>query len=329
VLDEFPRLIDPSSGRPLMERTVLIANTSNMPVAAREASIYVATTIAEYFRDQGYDVALMADSTSRWAEALREIAGRLEEMPAEEGFPAYLPSRIAAFYERAGRVRTLGGTEGSVTIVGAISPPGGDFTEPVTQHTQRYTRAFWALDRSLANARHYPAINLQTSYSLYAGAVAPWWAKETAPDWQALRDAAAQILEQASRLEQLVRLVGAQALPDRQRWILEAARLLKEGFLQQNALHPVDAYCVPAKQVALLRLFVELWQTGQQVIESGVTLARVLQSLDIRRMVQLRETAPNDQVDQIAQLLNNLKTSLNALVPEEKLIRTDAQERKI
>ena len=329
VLDEFPRLIDPSSGRPLMERTVLIANTSNMPVAAREASIYVATTIAEYFRDQGYDVALMADSTSRWAEALREIAGRLEEMPAEEGFPAYLPSRIAAFYERAGRVRTLGGTEGSVTIVGAISPPGGDFTEPVTQHTQRYTRTFWALDRSLANARHYPAINLQTSYSLYAGAVAPWWAKETAPDWQALRDAAAQILEQASRLEQLVRLVGAQALPDRQRWILEAARLLKEGFLQQNALHPVDAYCVPAKQVALLRLFVELWQTGQQVIESGVTLARVLQSLDIRRMVQLRETAPNDQVDQIAQLLNNLKTSLNALVPEEKLIRTDAQERKI
>ena len=318
VLDEFPRLTDPASGRPLMERTVLIANTSNMPVAAREASIYCATTIAEYYRDQGYDVALMADSTSRWAEALREIAGRLEEMPAEEGFPAYLPSRIAAFYERAGRVRTLGGQEGSVTIVGAISPPGGDFTEPVTLHTQRYTRAFWALDRTLANARHYPAINWQTSYSLYSDAVAPWWAKETAPDWQALRSAAAQILEQAGRLDQLVRLVGAQALPDRQRWILEAARFLKEGFLQQSALHPVDAYCVPAKQIALLRLFVELYQSGQQAIDSGVPLARLRQTLDVRRLVQMKESAPNDQVDQIAAFLNDLKTGLNALVPTER-----------
>ncbi len=317
VLDEFPRLIDPKSGRPLMERTVLIANTSNMPVAAREASIYLATTIAEYYRDQGYDVALMADSTSRWAEALREIAGRLEEMPAEEGFPAYLPSRIAAFYERAGRVQTLEGAEGSITMVGAISPQGGDFTEPVTQHTQRYTRAFWALDRTLANARHYPAINWQTSYSLYSEDVAPWWAKEAALDWQALRDAAAQILEQAARLEQLVRLVGAQALPDRQRWILDVARLLKEGFLQQSALHPVDAYCVPAKQVALLRLFVELYQSGQQVIESGATLARVRQLLDIRRLVQLKETVRNDQVDQIARLLDELKAALNALVPAE------------
>lgn len=320
VLDEFPRLIDPSSGRPLMERTVLIANTSNMPVAAREASIYSATTIAEYFRDQGYDVALMADSTSRWAEALREIAGRLEEMPAEEGFPAYLPSRIAAFYERAGRVRTLGGTEGSVTMVGSISPPGGDFTEPVTQHTQRYTRAFWALDRALANARHYPAINWQTSYSLYSDDVAPWWAKETASDWQALRNAAAQILEQAVRLEQLVRLVGAQALPDRQRWILEAARLLKEGFLQQSALHTIDAYCVPAKQIAMLRLYVELYQSGQQAIDSGATLSRVLQLLDIRRLVQVKETVPNDQVDQITHLLDDLKTSLHGLVSAERKI---------
>jgi V/A-type H+/Na+-transporting ATPase subunit A len=317
VLDEFPRLIDPSSGRPLMERTVLIANTSNMPVAAREASIYLATTIAEYYRDQGYAVALMADSTSRWAEALREIAGRLEEMPAEEGFPAYLPSRIAAFYERAGRVQTLGGAEGSVTMVGAISPPGGDFTEPVTQHTQRFTRVFWALDRTLANARHYPAINWQTSYSLYSADVAPWWAKETATDWQALRDAASQILEQASRLEQLVRLVGAQALPDRQRWILDAARFLKEGFLQQNALHPVDAYCVPAKQVALLQLFVELYQSGQQAIESGATLARVRSLLDIRRLVQMKETTPNDQVAQILQTLNDLKAALSALAPVE------------
>ena len=315
VLDEFPRLMDPKSGRPLMERTVLIANTSNMPVAAREASIYCATTIAEYYRDQGYDVALMADSTSRWAEALREIAGRLEEMPAEEGFPAYLPSRIAAFYERAGRVRTQGGAEGSVTMVGAISPPGGDFTEPVTQHTQRYTRAFWALDRALANARHYPAINWQTSYSLYADDVADWWVSQTGPDWKALRGAAAQILEQAARLEQLVRLVGVQALPERQSWILEAARILKEGFLQQSALHPIDAYCVPAKQIAMLRLFVELYQTGREAIESGATLTRVLQLLDIRRLIQVKETVPNDQVDQIARLLAELKASLEALAP--------------
>jgi V/A-type H+-transporting ATPase subunit A len=319
VLDEFPRLIDPSSRRPLMERTVLIANTSNMPVAAREASIYLATTIAEYYRDQGYDVALMADSTSRWAEALREIAGRLEEMPAEEGFPAYLPSRIAAFYERAGRVQTLGGTEGSVSIVGAISPQGGDFTEPVTQHTQRYTRAFWALDRTLANARHYPAINWQTSYSLYSDDVAAWWAKETAPDWRALRDTAAQILEQAARLEQLVRLVGAQALPDRQRWILDAARLLKEGFLQQNALHAIDAYCVPAKQVALLRLFVELYRVGQQVIDAGATLTRVRSLLDIRRLVQMKETVPNHQIEQIGRTLDDLKAALNALVVPAEL----------
>jgi V/A-type H+/Na+-transporting ATPase subunit A len=312
VLDEFPRLTDPASGRPLMERTVLIANTSNMPVAAREASIYSATTIAEYYRDQGYDVALMADSTSRWAEALREIAGRLEEMPAEEGFPAYLPSRIAAFYERAGRVRTLGGAEGSVTIVGAISPPGGDFTEPVTQHTQRYTRAFWALDRSLANARHYPAINWQTSYSLYSTSIASWWAKETSPDWEALRAQAAQILEQASRLDQLVRLVGDQALPDRQRWILDAARLLREGFLQQNALHPVDGYCVPAKQAAMLRLFVELYEAGRQAIEAGLPLSRIRQVLDVRGLVQIKETVPNDQAARIGETLDRLAAMLSA-----------------
>jgi V/A-type H+-transporting ATPase subunit A len=319
VLDEFPRLTDPASGRPLMDRTVLIANTSNMPVAAREASIYFATTIAEYYRDQGYHVALMADSTSRWAEALREIAGRLEEMPAEEGFPAYLPSRIAAFYERAGHVRTLGGQEGSVTMVGSVSPPAGDFTEPVTQHTQRYTRAFWALDRALANARHYPAINWQTSYSLYSDVVASWWVKEAGPDWQKLRSTAGQILEQAGRLEQLVRLVGAQALPDRQRWILDTARLLKEGFLQQSALHPVDAYCVPAKQLALLRLFVELYQSGQQVIESGVPLARVRQLLDVRRLIQMKESVLNNEVDQIANFLGDLKTALNSLVTAERM----------
>lgn len=315
VLDEFPRLTDPSSGRPLLERTVLIANTSNMPVAAREASVYAAITIAEYYRDQGYDVALMADSTSRWAEALREIGGRLEEMPAEEGYPAYLPSRIAAFYERAGRVRTLGGQEGSVTVIGAISPQGGDLTEPVTQHTQRHMGAFWALDRTLANARHYPAINWQTSYSLYSDVAAGWWANHTVPDWLDLRRAAAEILEQAVRLEQLVRLVGAQALPDRQRWVLDVARLLREGFLQQSALHPVDAYCAPAKQVALLRFFVELHECGRQALESGAPLGQIRRALDIPRLVQLKETVPNAQAGQIAEWLADLKTRLIALAP--------------
>jgi V/A-type H+/Na+-transporting ATPase subunit A len=316
VLDEFPRLVDPSTGRPLVERTVLIANTSNMPVAAREASVYAAITIAEYYRDQGYDVALMADSTSRWAEALREISGRLEEMPAEEGYPAYLPSRIAAFYERAGRVRTLGGSEGSVTVIGAISPQGGDLTEPVTQHTQRHMGAFWSLDRTLANARHYPAINWQTSYSLYFDLAAGWWARETAPDWLELRRGAAEILEQAVRLEQLVRLVGAQALPDSQRWVLDMARLIREGFLQQSALDPVDAYCAPAKQAALLRLFVELYQCGRKAVESGAPLVEIRRALDFPRLVQLKEAVPNAQAGQIAERLADLKARLLELAPE-------------
>ncbi len=315
VLDEFPRLSDPWSKHPLMERTVLIANTSNMPVAAREASVYSAVTIAEYYRDQGYHVALLADSTSRWAEALREIAGRLEEMPAEEGFPAYLPSRIAGFYERAGRVRTLEGREGSVTIVGTVSPPGGDFTEPVTQYTQRHTRVFWALDRELANARHYPAINWRTSYSQYTDRVAASWSEQTGTNWQQLRSAAAEVLEQDSRLEQFVRLVGVQALPDRQRWILEAARLLREGFLEQSALHSVDAYCTQVKQAVLLRFFVELYWAGQQAIRSGVPLSQIRPILDVRRLVQLKETVPNDQPDEISHLLEELKTKLEALVP--------------
>ena len=270
VVEDFPALTDPWSGRPLMERTILIANTSNMPVAAREASIYTGITIAEYYRDQGYDVALMADSTSRWAEALREISGRLEEMPAEEGFPAYLPSRLAAFYERAGRVRTLGGRTGSVTAIGAVSPPGGDFSEPVTQHTQRFTRCFWGLDRELASARHFPAVNWRSSYSFYVDSVAEWWCKEVDVEWPALRQAAVDLLEEETRLQQIVRLVGADALPDRQRWTLDAARLLVQGFLQQNALHPVDAYTVPAKQVSLLRLFVKLYSQGSDLVELGV-----------------------------------------------------------
>src|SRR5208282_1943816 len=245
VLDEFPRLIDPSSGRPLMERTVLIANTSNMPVAAREASIYLATTIAEYYRDQGYDVALMADSTSRWAEALREVSGRLEEMPAEEGFPAYLAARLAQFYERAGYVETLGGATGSVTVIGAVSPAGGDFSEPVTQHTKRFTRCFWALDKDLAAARYFPAINYLESYSGYLDEVGEWWQREYDAGWRRLRDEAMRLLQEDSRLQRIVRLIGEDALPDEQRLIIEGSRLLQEACLQQNANDPVDTFCRP------------------------------------------------------------------------------------
>jgi len=319
VLQDFPKLTDPWSGRRLMERTILIANTSNMPVAAREASIYTGITIAEYYRDQGYHVALMADSTSRWAEALREIAGRLEQMPAEEGYPAYLPSRLAAFYERAGRVRTLAQSEGSITIIGAISPPGGDFTEPVTQHTQRFTRAFWALDRTLAGARHYPAINWQTAFSLYSDAVAGWWSEQTGQDWQEIRREATEILEQDARLENLVRLVGADALPDRQRWILVAARLLKEGFLQQSALHAVDAYCTPAKQMRLLKMFVELSDLGNTLIDAGVSLRRLQEALDFSRLIQLRENVPNEQDDQIETAWEEMKATLTALGPSARV----------
>ena len=247
VLQEFPHLVDPRTGRPLMERTVLIANTSNMPVAAREASIYTGITIAEYYRDMGYHVALMADSTSRWAEALREVSGRLEEMPAEEGFPAYLAGRLAEFYERAGNVETLSGELGSVTIIGAVSPPGGDFSEPVTQHTKRFIRCFWALDKALASARHFPSINWLDSYSEYLEDVAGWWREKVGMDWLTMRNQAMEILSEESRLPQIVKLVGPDALPDEQRLILETARLLREGFLQQNAFDSVDAYSTGAE----------------------------------------------------------------------------------
>ncbi|MEZ4867062.1 MAG: V-type ATP synthase subunit A [Caldilineaceae bacterium] len=316
VLEDFPKLIDPWRERPLMERTILVANTSNMPVAAREASIYTGITLAEYYRDQGYDVALMADSTSRWAEALREISGRLEEMPAEEGFPAYLPSRLAAFYERAGRVRTLAGQEGSVTAIGAVSPPGGDFSEPVTQHTQRFTHCFWALDRTLASARHFPAINWLTSYSLYTDAVAGWWDEQVAPGWGELRQQAMNLLEQEARLQQIVRLVGADSLPDRQRWVLDAAHLLEEGFLQQNALHAIDAYAVPDKQLRLLRLFVEIFTLGRDLVAVGVPLLRLRELLDTPQLLRLKESVPNDKVVEIDQVREEVKTHLRALADE-------------
>ncbi len=316
VLQEFPELVDPRSGRPLMDRTILVANTSNMPVAAREASVYTGITLAEYYRDQGYHVALMADSTSRWAEALREIAGRLEEMPAEEGYPAYLPSRLAAFYERAGNVETLAGEQGSVTVIGAVSPPGGDFTEPVTQHTQRFTRAFWALDRDLASARHYPAVSWKGSYSFYEEAVADWWRDSTEHDWQDLRRRAGDVLEEDARLEQMVRLVGVDALPDRQRWVIEVAGLLKEGVLRQNALHEIDAFCEPLKQVRLLALFVELHDAGLEAIGAGVPLLRLRESLDRATLTRLKETVPNDETERIDEVWSDTLRTLAKLRKE-------------
>jgi V/A-type H+-transporting ATPase subunit A len=300
VLESFPRLEDPWTGHPLMERTILIANTSNMPVAARESSIYTGLTIAEYYRDQGYDVALMADSTSRWAQALREISGRLGEMPAEEGYPAYLASRLAAFYERAGRVSVLGRDDsGSVTIMGAVSPPGGDFSEPVTRHTQRFTRCFWALDRDLANQRHYPAISWEDSYSLYLDDVAGWWGQEVIDNWRDLRDRALHVLQQRSNLQRIVQLVGPEALSDQQRWILDVAGLLRDGFLDQDAYDPIDAYTVPEKQVKLLGAFLWLYDRGNELLSRGVPLARLHEELDMARLSRLRTQVPNDHPEQI------------------------------
>lgn len=310
VLEDFPELEDPRTGRPLMERTVLIANTSNMPIAAREASIYTGLTIAEYYRDQGHNVALMADSTSRWAQALREISGRLQEIPAEEGYPAYLPSRLAAFYERAGRMTTLSGDEGSATLVGAVSPPGGDFSEPVTRHTVRFTRCFWALDKDLANQRHYPAINWDQSYCLYLDQLAPWWHEQVSENWEDLREKALDVLERESDLQQIVQLVGPEALGGRQQWTLDIARLVREGFLQQNALHPVDAYCAPEKQIALLNLFIWLYEQGVELLASGVPISRLRQHVDMPRLIHLKEEVPNDQVGQIDEVRDKIEGNL-------------------
>ncbi len=318
VLEDFPELEDPRTGRPLMERTVLIANTSNMPVAAREASIYTGLTIAEYYRDQGYDVALVADSTSRWAQALREVSGRLEEMPAEEGYPAYLPTRLAAFYERAGRMKTLGGDEGSATVMGAVSPPGGDFSEPVTRHTQRFSRCFWALDEELANQRHYPAVSWEKSYSLYLEQLAPWWHGEVSPEWEDLRGRALDILHQESELQQIVQLVGPQALAGRQQWVLDVARLLREGFLQQDALHPVDAYCPPEKQMALLALFIWLHDQGVDLIGTSMPIEELRDAIDLRRLIRLKEEVPNDEADQIERVQQELERRLEGMREESK-----------
>jgi V/A-type H+-transporting ATPase subunit A len=295
VLEDFPRLLDPHTGKPLMQRTVLVANTSNMPVAAREASIYTGITMAEYFRDMGYHVAVMADSTSRWAEALREIAGRMEEMPAEEGYPAYLPSRLAEFYERAGRVVTLAGREGSVAAIGAVSPPGGAFTEPVTTHTQRFVRAFWALDRDLAASRHFPSINWIDSYSQYVDEVEEWWHQEVDPGWRAHRDAAIALLQEEDRLQEIARLVGPDALPDAERLVLLTARLIREGFLQQNALDVVDSYTTPGRQDAMLGAILHFHQRALRLIDRGVPIERLRSLPVVDSLLRMRSTIPNEE----------------------------------
>jgi V/A-type H+/Na+-transporting ATPase subunit A len=315
VLREFPELKDPRSGRPLMERTILIANTSNMPVAAREVSIYTGITLAEYYRDMGLNVAVFADSTSRWAEALRELAARLEEMPAEEGFPATLPTRLAQFYERGGAVTTLAGQRGSVSIVGAVSPPGGDFSEPVTQHTRRFIRCFWALDTELANARHYPSIHWLHSYSEYVEDVNAWWGKQ-APDWGELRTEALTLLQREERLQQIVKLVGSDVLPDTQRLILFIAEIMKDGFLAQSAFDENDMYCTPERQITLLRIILTLYRRGRDLIQTGVPLARLRELACVPQVMRAKSTIGNHEPDKLAELEKRVSDELDALAKE-------------
>jgi V/A-type H+-transporting ATPase subunit A len=323
VLDEFPKLVDPKSGKPLMERTVLIANTSNMPVAAREASVYTGVTIAEYFRDMGYDVALMADSTSRWAEAMREISSRLEEMPGEEGYPAYLASRLAQFYERAGRVITLNDKKGSVSIIGAVSPPGGDFSEPVTQNTLRMTKVFWALDAPLAYRRHFPAINWLTSYSLYTDKLASYF-DELVKGFSASRTAAMALLQKEAELKEIVQLVGPDALPQEDKLVLDTTKSLREDYLQQNAYHDVDTFCEIKKQNLMLKVILDTHELGLNALRKGVKandLAKLVVKEKIARMKytkDLEKDAPeitrevNEEIKKLQSKINQISVS-----PEE------------
>jgi V/A-type H+/Na+-transporting ATPase subunit A len=293
VIEDFPELEDPQTGKPLMARTCLIANTSNMPVAARESCVYTGITIAEYYRDMGYDVALMADSTSRWAEAMREISSRLEEMPGEEGYPAYLAARLSAFYERAGKFENINGTEGSISVVGAVSPPGGDFSEPVTQNTLRIVKCFWALDSDLAERRHFPAIDWNESYSLYRDQLDPWFEENVASDWPTVRQWAIDTLDEESELQEIVQLVGKDALPDDQQLTLEVARYLREAFLQQNALHDVDTYCPPEKTYNIMRAIRTFNDEAFEALEAGVPVDEI-QGIDAAPRLNRIATTPDD-----------------------------------
>jgi V/A-type H+-transporting ATPase subunit A len=317
VLREFPEIKDPRTGRSLMERTILIANTSNMPVAAREVSIYTGVTLAEYYRDMGYGVAIMADSTSRWAEALRELSGRLEEMPAEEGFPAYLPTRLAEFYERGGRVTTLEGKTGSISIIGAVSPPGGDFSEPVTQHTKRFIRCFWALDRDLANARHYPAISWTDSYSEYAEELADWW-EGVNPQWKAARTQAMELLKREQRLAQIVKLIGPDALPDTQRLILLTAEMIKNGFLQQNAFDDIDMFSAPEKQVLILKLIMDFYHRALEIIKAGSPLLKIRELPSMNTIVRIKSQVPNTNAAAIREIEEAMNGEMDKLEKEYK-----------
>ncbi|MGM5485058.1 MAG: V-type ATP synthase subunit A [Nanobdellota archaeon] len=313
VLKTFPNLKDPRTGEPLLNRTIIIANTSNMPVAAREASVYTGVTIAEYFRDQGYSVALMADSTSRWAEAMREISGRLEEMPGEEGYPAYLATRLSQFYERSSRVETLAGDEGSVTIIGAVSPPGGDFSEPVTQNTLRVNKVFWALDKSLASRRHFPAINWLSSYSLYLDDVTDWFTKTAGGNWRERRDKAIGLLQQEERLQEIVQLVGPDALPEHERLILEVTKMLREDFLQQNAFHEVDAFCPVKKQKEMLDVILEFMDEGEKALKKGVSI-KSISDMKVKESIGRMKEHDNETFEKHAnEIMKEIKNEFSEL----------------
>lgn len=300
VLERFPKLKDPRSGQPLMTRTILVANTSNMPIAAREASVYTGITLGEYFRDMGYDIALMADSTSRWAEALREISGRLEEMPGEEGYPAYLASRLSEFYERAGRVQTMGSKErvGSISVIGAVSPPGADFSEPVTQNTLRIIKVFWGLDKALAERRHFPAINWLTSYSLYSDTLGNWFNENIGTDWSELRGTALELLQHEEELREIVRLVGLDALSEAQRVILETAKMIREDFLMQSAYHPIDSYCSMKKCFGMLKIILDFHDHMRSQVGKGVSLKDIL-SLPILEEIARMKLTPPEEIDTV------------------------------
>ncbi len=314
VLDEFTELIDPKSGRPMTDRTVLIANTSNMPVAAREASIYTGITLAEYYRDMGYDVAIMADSTSRWAEALREISGRLEEMPAEEGFPAYLPSRLSEFYERAGRVETLSNNEGSVTIIGAVSPQGSDFSEPVTQNTKRFTRCFWALDKSLAYSRHYPAINWMTSYSEYYTDLDKWYTENVGKSFVKYRKKISAILHEENQLMEIVKLIGSDVLPDDQKLIIEIAKVIRVGFLQQNAFHADDTFVPLKKQMLMMKVILHLYNKSKQLISAAIPISRIIELGLFEKLIKIKYSIPNDKPEMFKEYIADIDDAFASLL---------------
>lgn len=313
VLLSFPKIVNPRNQRPLSERTVFIANTSNMPVAAREASIYTGITMAEYYRDMGYNVALMADSTSRWAEALRELSGRLEEMPLEEGFPAYLPSRLAEFYERAGNVMTLNNENGSITIIASVSPPGGDFSEPVTSHTKRFIRCFWALDKDLANARHFPSISWTDSYSEYIEDIRRWWSENVDEEWSQLRFSIIELLQKEQRLLQVVKLVGAGVLPERQKLILEVCSIFKNAFLQQFAFDAIDTYSCPRKQFFMIKTIMKFYSASERLIKKGITISEIRSTSVYREIMRMKSKYPDSDIEKLSKLPSEVDSVLGEL----------------